>query len=193
MAGRSVIRYEAFSRYGLGDADFFVDASSGVLLGYTVYSPSGEIDSQLTTIKWDSAAQFNGIVWSQPLLSEEFYDSVNNTIQLDFDLSNPSYLPPGFYREEVRVLELKGFITGAGNMHIARFTDGIHQIFVAQHSFEDNSGQPGNMATPLTATYARYSSVGGIHVIEGNPFSKRVYVVGQLPKDELHTVFSSLF
>jgi hypothetical protein len=190
VAGIDCIHYTAESIHDLGNAEFWADANSGLILGYTMLDSSGDVTLKLTTTFIDTVTPNHAnIAWSTSLVDEEIYDSSSNSITLDFTVSEPSYLPPGFYQKSARVLDSFGMIQGMGNLYVALYTDGIHQLFVAQHS-ENNTGA---VQISGAVNLARFSETGGICMVEGNPPFKKVYVVGQMPRAEIHTVFSSLF
>jgi hypothetical protein len=191
VAGVDCLHYTVESVHNLGDAEFWVDANSGLLLAYTMYDNAGDITLKLETMLVDTAPDNSNIQWSAALVDEEVYDPNSNTITLDYDVLAPNYLPPGFYQRNARVLDSFGMFQGMGNMHVAMFTDGIHQLFVAQHSFVEAGPNAGQV--PTAVTLARFSESGGIQMVEGDPPFKKVYVVGQMPRDEIQTVFSSLF
>ncbi|MDP6963145.1 MAG: hypothetical protein QGF46_03160 [Planctomycetota bacterium] len=192
MAGLDCILYSAESKHGLGDVDLYVDANTGMLLGYTYYDNVGEITLKLETTLVELSPTHPAVTWSSSLVDEEYYNPGANNIELDFDLSEPSYLPPGFYKRSARVLDSFDLFPGMGNTHVALYSDGIHQLFVAQHSYDEPT-TVGASVLQTTITTARFSEAGGIRMVEGNPPHKRVYVVGQMPRDEIHTVFSSIF
>jgi hypothetical protein len=194
IAGVDCVHYIVESVHGLGDAEFWIDASNDMLLAYTMFDNAGEVTLKLTTTAIDNTPVHAGVEWSSPLVDEEdFRSNGSNTITLDFEVSEPLYLPPGFYKKSVRVLNSFGMFQGMGNLHVALFSDGIHQLFVAQHS-EANGVNNGSAAqSPNSITLAKFSETGGIRMVEGNPPLKKVYVVGSMSRDEIHTVFSSLF
>lgn len=190
ISGVDCLHFTAESVYSLGDAEFWVDASNDMLLAYTLFDNAGDVTLKLTTTVIDTTPVHNGVGWSSSLVDEQIYDPNSNTITLDYAVSQPVYLPPGFYQKNARVLDSFGMFQGMGNMHVALYSDGIHQIFVAQHS---DSSSTGMGLSSLGVNLARYSEIGGIRMVEGNPPLKKVYVVGQMPREEIHTVFSSLF
>ncbi|MBC8370259.1 MAG: hypothetical protein H8E25_09675 [Planctomycetes bacterium] len=191
IAGVDCVHYTVESVHNLGDFEFWVDANNGMLLAYTMFDNAGDVTLKLTTTTIDNAPVHSNVTWSSSLVGEEYYNPSSNSIALDFEVVEPAYLPPGFYQKNARVLDSFGMFQGMGNMHIALFSDGIHQLFVAQHS--DSSVASGTSQVPTAITLARFSEIGGICVVEGNPPLKKMYVVGQMPRDEIHTVFSSLF
>ena len=194
IAGVDCVHYIAESVHGLGDAEFWIDASNDMLLAYTMFDNAGEVTLKLTTTVIDSAPIHAGVEWSSPLVDEEdFKADGSNTIMLDFEVSEPLYLPPGFYKKSVRVLNSFGMFQGMGNLHVALFSDGIHQLFVAQHSEMSGFNNGSASQSPNSITLAKFSETGGIRMVEGNPPLKKVYVVGSMSRDEIHTVFSSLF
>ena len=193
IAGVDCVHYTVESVHGLGDAEFWTDANNEMLLAYTLFDNAGEITLKLTTTVIDAAPIHGGVGWSSPLVNEQNFDPENNTITLDFEVSQPAYLPPGFYTKSVRVLDSLGMFLGMGNSHVALFSDGIHQLFVAQHSDNSVVNNGGMSQAPNSITLAKFSEIGGIRMVEGNPPLKKVYVVGSMSRDEIHTVFSSLF
>ena len=194
IAGVDCVHYIVESVHGLGDAEFWIDASNDMLLAYTMFDNAGEVTLKLTTTVIDNAPVHAGVEWSSPLVDEEdFSPNGSNTITLDFEVSEPLYLPPGFYKKSLRVLNSFGMFQGMGNLHVALFSDGIHQLFVAQHSETSGVNNGGVSQSPNSITLAKFSETGGIRMVEGNPPLKKVYVVGSMPRDEIHTVFSSLF
>ena len=194
IAGVDCVHYIVESVHGLGDVEFWIDASNDMLLAYTMFDNAGEVTLKLTTTVIDNAPVHAGVEWSSPLVDEEdFSPNGSNTITLDFEVSEPLYLPPGFYKKSVRVLNSFGMFQGMGNLHVALFSDGIHQLFVAQQSETSGVNNGGVSQSPNSITLAKFSETGGIRMVEGNPPLKKVYVVGSMPRDEIHTVFSSLF
>ena len=194
IAGVDCVHYTADSVHSLGDAEFWIDASNDMLLAYILFDNAGEVTLKLTTTVIDNAPVHAGVDWSSSLVDEEdFAPDGSNAITLDFEVSEPFYLPPGFYKKSARVLNSFGMFPGMGNLHVALFSDGIHQLFIAQHSDTSGVNNGGMSQPPNSITLARFSETGGIRMVEGNPPLKRVYVVGSLSRDEIHTVFSSLF
>jgi hypothetical protein len=194
IAGVDCVHYIVESVHGLGDAEFWIDASNDMLLAYTMFDNAGEVTLKLTTTVIDNTPVHAGVEWSSPLVDEEDYDpDGSNTIALDIEVSEPLYLPPGFYKKSVRVLNSFGMFQGMGNLHVALFSDGIHQLFIAQHADTSVVNNGGTSQSPNSITLAKFSETGGIRMVEGNPPLKKLYVVGSMPRDEIHTVFSSLF
>ena len=193
IAGVDCVHYTVESVHGLGGAEFWTDANNEMLLAYILFNNAGEATLKLTTTVIDTAPIHAGVNWSSSLVNEEDFSPGNNTIILDFEVSVPAYLPPGFYKKSVRVLNSFGMFSGMGNLHVALFSDGIHQLFIAQHSDTSGVNNGGSSQAPTSITLARFSETGGVHMFEGNPPLKRVYVVGSMPRDEIQTVFSSLF
>ena len=194
IAGVDCVHYIVESVHGLGDAEFWIDASNDMLLAYTMFDNAGEVTLKLTTTIIDNTPVHAGVEWSSPLVDEEdFKSDGSNTIPLDIEVSEPLYLPPGFYKKSVRVLNSFGMFQGMGNLHVALFSDGIHQLFIAQHADTSVVNNGGTSQSPNSITLAKFSETGGIRMVEGNPPLKKLYVVGSMPRDEIHTVFSSLF
>ena len=194
IAGVDCVHYIFESVHGLGDAEFWIDASNDMLLAYTMFDNAGEVTLKLTTTVINNAPVHAGVEWSSPLVDEQDFETDgSNTIMLDFEVSEPLYLPPGFYKKSVRVLNSFGMFQGMGNLHVALFSDGIHQLFIAQHSETSGVNNGGVSQSPNSITLAKFSETGGIRMVEGNPPLKKVYVVGSMSRDEIHTVFSSLF
>ena len=193
IAGVDCVHYTVESVHGLGDAEFWTDANNEMLLAYTLFDNAGEVTLKLTTTVIDAAPIHTGVGWSSSLVTEEVYSPGNNTIILDFEVSQPAYLPPGFYKKSVRVLNSFGLFSGMGNLHVALFSDGIHQLFIAQHSDTSGVNNGGASQSPNSITLAKFSETGGIQMVEGNPPLKKVYVVGPMPRDEIQIVFGSLF
>jgi hypothetical protein len=193
IAGVDCVHYTVESVHGLGDAEFWTDANNEMLLAYTLFDNAGEVTLKLTTTVIDTSPIHAGVSWSSSLVNEQGFDPENNSILLDFEVSEPAYLPPGFYKKSVRVLNSLGMFPGMGNLHVALFSDGIHQLFIAQHSEASVVNNGGVSQPPNSVTLARFSETGGIRMVEGNPPLKKIYVVGPMARDEIHTVFSSLF
>ena len=190
VAGIDCRRINAHSVEGLGDFDFLVAAdSTDLLLGWTTYDVQGNPVMQMETTSVDFTPDHSGIAWATPLVAEQPYTDLIDEPLLGFTPITPQYLPPGFYMLEKRLLLANGILTGLGNIHAALYSDGIHLLFVAQQQLVSNP----TLTFLSGASLVKFASIGGIGVAEGDLPGKRIYVVSQLPTEELQTVFGSMF
>ena len=189
VAGIDCRRINAKSVEGLGDFEFVATVDTGLLLGWTSFDPQGNPLMQLETTAINLAPNHSSVLWAVPAVAEHPYVDRIDEPKLGFPPGSPQYLPPGFYLLEKRLLLANGVMAGFGNIHAAMYTDGIHLLFVAQQRI---------VAAPAMnylagASLVKEASTGGIRVAEGDLPGRRIYVVSQLPTEELETVFGSMF
>jgi hypothetical protein len=189
VAGLDCKRINALSVHGLGDFEFLVTVDTGLLLGWTSFDVLGAPVMRMKTLDVDFTPDHNGVAWAVPAVAEHPYAGPVDDPLLGFAPQSPQYVPPGFYRLEERLLLANGIMANLGNIHAALYSDGIHMLFVAQQQ---------TMTSPSLnvlsgAVLVKHADIGGIRVAEGDLPGRRVYVVSQLPTEELQTIFGSLF
>lgn len=189
VAGIDCKSIHAHSVEGLGDFDFLVSVDTDLLLGWTTFDIQGNPQIQLETTSVDFTPDHTGILWASPAVAEQSYSGAIDDPLLGFSPSTPQYLPPGFYVMEKRLLLANGVLAGLGNIQATLYTDGIHMLFIAQQKV---------LSSPTLnfisgATLVKFAKIGGIGVAEGDGPGKRIYVVSQLPTEELQTIFGSMF
>lgn len=188
IAGIDCEHYTLTHRHGMGNAEFFLDPASRLLLGWTLFDPSGLPTARLRTQSVNWSPNLGGASWPVPLVSEQDYAGSSDDHLLGLAPLTPSYLPQGYYLTEARVLFTDALLPGFGNLLVERYTDGVRQLFLAQHERQPTVG-----FQPLAAiTHIRLSDLGGLRIAEGDPTRRRLYVVGDLPLSELHTIFGGL-
>jgi hypothetical protein len=189
VAGLDCKSLHAHSVEGLGDFDFLVTVDTGLLLGWTTFDIQGNPQMQLETTAVDFTPDHSGVLWAVPAVAEQPYAGSIDDPLLGFTPVTPQYLPPGFYVLEKRLLLANGVLAGLGNIQATLYTDGIHLLFIAQQKV---------LATPSInyisgASLVKFAKIGGIGVAEGDGPNGRIYVVSQLPTEELQTIFGSMF
>jgi hypothetical protein len=189
VAGIDCKSLHAHSVEGLGDFDFLVTADTNLLLGWTTFDVQGNPQMKLETTSVDFTPDHNGILWAVPAVAEAPYAGEIDDPKLGFTPSEPQYLPPGFYALQKRLLFANGVLAGLGNIQATLYTDGIHMLFIAQQKVLN----PPAMTFISGASLVKFAKIGGIGVAEGDGPDKRVYVVSQLPTEELQTIFGSMF
>lgn len=189
VAGIDCKSIHAHSVEGLGDFDFLVTADTNLLLGWTTYDVQGNPQMKLETTAVDFTPDHNGILWAVPAVAEQAYSGSIDDPLLGFSPVTPQYLPPGFYTLEKRLLLANGVLGGLGNIQATLYTDGIHILFIAQQKVL----APPALSRVSGATLVKFAKIGGIGVAEGDGPNGRVYVVSQLPTEELQTIFGSMF
>ena len=189
VAGINCRRIHAHSVEGLGDFDFLAAVSNNLLLGWTAFDPLGHPTMKLETTAVNFAPNHSNVLWASPAVAEHPYVDGNDEPKLGFPPIEPQYLPPGFYLLEKRLLLANAVLAGLVNIHAALYSDGIHLLFVAQQKIV---GTPG-LSIISGSSLAMFATVGGIGVVEGDFPGLRAYVVGQLPMEELQTIYGSLF
>jgi len=188
IAGLDCEHYTLRSRQGVGDAELFVAAQSRLLLGWTLFDPAGGVVARMTAHAVNFAPSLNGVSWSAALVSEQPYSGPADDHLLTLPPLAPAYLPQGYYESEARILFTETMLSGFGNLLVQRYSDGVRQLFIAQHY-----RVPAGRMQPLALiTEMRLSDLGGVRVAEGDPTQRRLYVVGDLPLSELHTIFGGL-
>ncbi|MFK5956845.1 MAG: hypothetical protein QM477_10415 [Planctomycetota bacterium] len=191
VAGVSCTKYTAESKHELGDVEFLADSQTGLLLGWTYFDNIGQVLMRMETTSMNLNPNLGGVVWSVPLVSDQAFDMSNDLGLLGFTPMEPEYLPPGFYPEAAWLRFSAGAaFQSTSNMLVKIFSDGIHLVFVAQHT-QDNRGQIGlSLANKVVEVYE--SDLGGIRVAEGLFGKQKLYVASLLEMDEIETVFGSL-
>lgn len=188
VAGFDCEHYTLTSVHGLGDAEFFVEPQTRMVLAWTLFDPADAVLARSTALAVDFAPDLNGANWSVPLVTEQPYTGPADDHLLTIGPLSPDYLPVGYYEAEARILLTEALLPGFGNLLVQRYTDGVRQLFIAQH-YRTMSG---GLQPIATITQMRLSDLGGVRVAEGDPIQRRVYVVGDLALSELHTVFGGL-
>ena len=189
MAGEDCKVYHARSVHGLGDFDLVVTVATNLLLGWTSLDALGQPVMQLETLTMDESPTHNGVAWASAAVPEQPYTDVVDEPLLGFTPVDAQYLPPGFYLVEKRLLLANGLTSGFGNIHAAVYTDGIHLLLVAQQKYTNSPA----MTILSGPSLVKHADVGGIRVAEGDIPGKRLYVVSQLPTEELQTIFGSMY
>ncbi|MCP4093383.1 MAG: hypothetical protein GY747_08035 [Planctomycetes bacterium] len=189
VAGLDCKRIFAESVHGLGNFEFLVTVDTDLLLGWTSFDVQGDPVMRMKTLDVDFTPDHNGVAWAVPAVAEHPYAGPVDEPLLGFAPQSPQYVPPGFYGLEERLLLANGIMANLGNIHAALYSDGIHMLFVAQQK---------TLSTPALnvlsgAVLVKHADIGGIRVAEGDLPGRRVYVVSQLPSEELQTIFGSLF
>jgi len=189
VAGISCKQIHAHSVEGLGDFDFLAAVSTNLLLGWTAFDSLGHPVMKLETTAVNFSVNHSSVLWASAAVPEHPYLDVIDEPNLGFTPIIPQYLPPGFYLLEKRLLLANAVLAGLGNIHATLYSDGIHLLFVAQQKI---AGPPG-LSMMSGPSLAKFATVGGIGVVEGDFPGVRAYVIGQLPIEELQTIFGSLF
>lgn len=190
VAGVNCIRYTAKSTHRYGDIEFLADAQTGLLLGWTRFDVSGQVQMKMEATSVDLSPSLGGVSWSAPVVSEQAFSNPNDEAILGFEPFEPEYLPSGFYQEEAWIRFTGPAVPGLGNMLVKAYSDGIHLVFVAQaNSTIENLGL--QFANRVTDVFE--SELGGIRVAEGSLGKRRLYVASLLSMEEIETVFGSIF
>ncbi|MDP7062966.1 MAG: hypothetical protein QF489_08575 [Planctomycetota bacterium] len=189
VAGLDCKRIIAESVHDLGDFEFHVTVDTDLLLGWTSFDVQGNPVMRMKTLDVDFTPDHNGVAWAVPAVAEHPYAGEVDEPLLGFSPKSPQYVPPGFYRLEERLLLANGIMANLGNIHAAFYSDGIHVLFVAQQKILSSP----SLNVLSGAALVKHAEIGGIRVAEGDVPGRRLYVVGQLPTEELQTIFGSMF
>jgi len=188
IAGIACEHYTLTHRHGMGDAELFLDPATRLLMGWTLFDASGIATARMRVQSVNWAPNLGSASWPVPFVSEQDYAGATDDHLLGLPPLRPSYLPQGYYLAEARILFTEVLLPGFGNLLVERYSDGVRQLFLAQH---ERDLPPGHQ--PLAKiTHLRLSDLGGLRIAEGDPTRHRLYVVGDLPLSELHTVFGGM-
>ena len=190
VAGVSCIRYTAVSTQRHGDFEFLADAQTGLLLGWTRFSPSGGVSMKMETTSVNLNPTLGGVTWSAPIVAEQSFSGPGDVSTLGFEPLDPEYLPSGFYQEEAWVRFSGPSVPGLSHMLVKVYSDGIHLVFVAQ---ADESTQAVGLQFKNRVLDVLELDLGGIRVAEGRIGKRRLYVASLLSMEEIETIFGSIF
>lgn len=188
VAGVDCKRITARSVHNLGDFEFLASVDTNLLLGWTSFDVLGAPVMEMKTLSLDFTPDHSGVAWAVPAVAEHPYAGPVDEPLLGFSPQAPEYVPPGFYRLEERLLLTSGIMANLGNIHAALYSDGIHVLFVAQQRTLSSPA----LSVLSGAVLVKHAEVGGIRAAEGDVPGRRIYVVSQLPTEELQNVFGSL-
>jgi len=188
IAGIACEHYTLTHLHGMGDAELFLDPSTRLLMGWTLFDASGVATARMRVQSVNWSPNLGGASWPVPFVSEQEYAGASDDHLLGLPPLRPAYLPQGYYLAEARILFTEVLLPGFGNLLVERYSDGVRQLFLAQHEREFVAGHQ-----PLAKiTHLRLSDLGGLRIAEGDPTRHRLYVVGDLPLSELHTIFGGM-
>jgi hypothetical protein len=188
IAGIACEHYTLAHKHGMGDAELFLDPATRLLMGWTLFDASGVATARMRVQRVNWAPNLGSASWPVPFVSEQDYAGAADDHLLGLPPLRPAYLPQGYYLAEARILFTEVLLPGFGNLLVERYSDGVRQLFLAQH---ERDLPPGHQ--PLaTITDLRLSDLGGLRIAEGDPTRHRLYVVGDLPLSELHTIFGGM-
>ena len=190
IAGRLCHQYSFHSRNGFGDLTLLVDQDTSLLMGWTLFNPDGVevMKSEVTAL--DFAPDLSGVVWSEPTVAQDPFQSPGDETTLGFAPLQIHYTPPGFQELHEKMLLTEALFQDIPNIHLTAFSDGLRTLFIAQQAPVGPS--TGNTLPGDRVHFARESAIGGIRVIDGEIRQQPVFVVGALPSNELVGVFGSI-
>ncbi|KAA3611895.1 MAG: hypothetical protein DWQ01_07365 [Planctomycetota bacterium] len=190
LAGRSCRQHVAHSRHGFGDVHFFIDESTDLLLGWSIFDPEGVETARLRTTAVDFQPNFSGVTWSQPLIPEQPYRGAVDDAALGFTPKHAIYRPNGFFPESTMMLLGQVFTNDLPNIHFEVNHDGLRVLFIAQHPSEQQQSKIGPNQIIVEAQSSR---IGGISVLEATRDQIHLYIVGAVSQDEEATILGSIY
>lgn len=187
MAGRVCQVTRARSLHGYGPIDLVHEQATGLLLGWTLFAADGTtVQAKLETTALDLNPILAGVAWIADLVPEQTYESAAHDSLLGLVPRQPSAPPHGFYRAEARIVNAAHLFSTVQYLYLERWSDGLRNLFLAQHSIPPPAVVDGQLHTALR------TQEGGVVTVETDLDDRKVFGLGALPADELEMVIASL-
>ncbi|MAW60770.1 MAG: hypothetical protein CMJ94_08040 [Planctomycetes bacterium] len=189
VAGIPVNRYHLDSKYHIGDIVLDVDASTEVLLGWTIEDPDGVpiLSSYATTVDYSPA--LSGVEWATANVDTEVYDGSGAAGQLGFDPLVIESTGAGFLNRDEKLLHAQTLFAGRSNMLLTLMSDGVRSVAIAQE-YRGPAQKVGD--TPVKALTLFESVDTGVTLIEGQIHNHWVYSIGPVPSGDLVLFLESM-
>jgi len=189
-AGRDARNFRLVSKFGFGRAELEVDRATNVLLGWSWFNAAGTRIERLETMSVDFAPDHTGVQWSSASVNEEVYEPSLHEARLGFSPLRFGYAPQGFTLVREGFFDAPAAGLGFPALYLAVLSDGMNVVLVAQQQGERKPGTP--PIKPRMGYTLSHSFLGGVRVLEGEPYGRRAFVVGSMSKNEMIAILSSL-
>lgn len=188
IGGQTCTKFFLDSKFGIGDAELWIDDATNVILAWTLFDPQDKVLQRLEASVVDYNPNLSQVNWAVPPVASQPYDPWTSNPQLGFKPHRLVYAGPGFDSSKQSMLLTQSLFPSVKNIHLNMLTDGLRTVFVAQQRPPEWAVQPKGYRMG-SVSHAR---VGGVSVLEGLVSDRWVFCVGSLQFDDLLVIANAL-